>query len=89
MASVDHTVLNASGTDERLAAEAARCCGSVDDVATELLGERLPAPADGGQGTQRPLQSLAAIRARVGGQSDAAALVSEGRAELAERIHPA
>ncbi len=42
MASTDHTVRLATRTYERLEAEAQRRHRAVDEVADELLGERLP-----------------------------------------------
>jgi hypothetical protein len=76
----------ATGIYERLEAEAQRRHRAVDEVADELLGERLPdAVPDLGR-VRQALDQLAGLRARGGGDVDAVALVSEGREELAHRI---
>jgi hypothetical protein len=85
MATTDHTIRLASGTFERLQAEAARRHRAVDEIADELLGEQLPRVTVDRERAQGALGRLAALRARVGGDVDAVALVREGRDELDRR----
>jgi hypothetical protein len=85
MASMDHTVRLATRTYERLEAEARRRRSAVDDVADELLAERLPEPAPDLERARQALDQLAWIRARRGRGVDAVALVREGRDELDRR----
>ncbi len=86
MATADHTIRLASGTYERLLAEAARRHQAADEIADELLGEQLPRAMVDRTRAHNALDRLAAIRARVGGGVDAVALVREGRDELDRRI---
>jgi hypothetical protein len=86
MATADHTIRLASGTYERLLAEAARRHQAADEIADELLGEQLPQAMGDRTRAHNALDRLAALRARVGGGVDAVALVREGRDELDRRI---
>lgn len=86
MAATDHTIRLPSSTYARLQAEAARSHRAIDEIAGELLDERLPQSIADRQQTRSALQRLAALRARVGRGVDAVALVREGREELDRRI---
>ncbi len=89
MASVDHSVRLATRTYERLEAEAQRRHRAVDEVADELLGERLPDAPPDLRRVRQALDQLARLRARTGAGVDAVTLVHEGRDELDRRISPA
>lgn len=86
MATADHTIRLPSGTYARLQAEAARSHRAIDEIAGELLDERLPQPTADRERAHEALDRLAALRARVGRGVDAVALVRQGREELDERI---
>jgi hypothetical protein len=86
MATTDHTIRLASSTYERLQAEAARRHRAIDEIADELLGEQLPRAIVDRERARSALDSLAALRTRIGGSIDAVALVREGREELDQRI---
>jgi hypothetical protein len=89
MASINHSVHLGMRTYERLEAEAHRRHRAVDEVADELLGERLPYAAPDLARVRQALDKLARLRARTGGNLDSVALVHEGRDELDHRISPA
>lgn len=86
MAAADHTIRVPSSTYARLQAEAARSHRAIDEIAGELLDEQLPQPVADHDRTQAALARLAALRARVGRDVDAVALVHESREELDGRI---
>jgi hypothetical protein len=86
MAANDHTIRLPSSTYARLQAEAARSHRAIDEIAGEFLNERLPQPIVDRKQTLSALQRLAALRARVGRDVDAVALVRESREELDRRI---
>jgi hypothetical protein len=86
MAATDHTIRLASSTYARLQAEAARSHRAIDEIAGELLDERLPQPIADREQARSALERLAALRARVGRGVDAVTLVREGREELDRRI---
>lgn len=86
MAATDHTIRLPSSTYARLQAEAARSHRAIDEIAGELLDERLPAPIADRERTRSALARLATLRARVGRSVDAVALVRESRKELDRRI---
>lgn len=75
----------ATRTYERLEAEAQRRHRAVDEVADELLGERLPEAAPDLGRVRQALDQLAGVRARVGKGVEAVTLVNEGREELDRR----
>jgi hypothetical protein len=89
MASTNRSVYLATRTYERLEAEAHRRHRAVDEVADELLRERLTDAATDLGRVRQALDKLARLRARAGGSVDAVALVHEGRDELDHRISPA
>jgi hypothetical protein len=86
MVTTDHTIRLASGTYERLQAEAERRHRAIDEIADELLDERLPRPTADRERARSALGRLSALRARVGYGVDAVALVRDGREELDRRI---
>jgi len=86
MAAADHTIRLPRSTYARLQAEAARSHRAIDEIAGELLDERLPLPIADREQAGSALARLAALRARVGRGVDAVALVGEGREELDRRI---
>jgi len=86
MAATDHTIRLPSNTYARLQAEAARSHRAIDEIAGELLDERLPSPVADYERTRSTLERLAGLRARVGRGTDAVALVRESREELDRRI---
>lgn len=86
MATADHTIRLASGTYERLQAEAKRRHRGIDEIAGELLDEQLPSPATDRERARSALDRLAALRTRIGHGVDAVALVRESREELDRRI---
>jgi hypothetical protein len=86
MAATDHTIRLPSSTYARLQAEAARSHRAIDEIAGELLDERLPQPIADREQARSALERLAALRARVGRGVDAVTLIREGREELDRRI---
>lgn len=86
MATADHTIRLPSGTYERLQAEAQRRHRAIEEIAGELLDERLPQLIADRERAHAALDRLGALRARVGQGVDAVALVRQGRDELDRRI---
>jgi predicted DNA-binding protein len=86
MVATDHTIRLPGSTYARLQAEAARSHRAIDEIARELLDERLPQPIADREQALSALERLAALRARVGRGVDAVALVRESREELDRRI---
>jgi hypothetical protein len=86
MATADHTIRLSSGTYERLQAEAQRRHRAIEEIAGEMLDERLPQPTTDRERARSALDRLAALRARTGRGVDAVALVRQGRDELDRRI---
>lgn len=86
MAATDHTIRLPSSTYARLQAEAARSHRAIDEIAGELLDERLPQPIADHERARAALARLATLRARVGRGVDVVALVRESREELDGRI---
>jgi hypothetical protein len=86
MAATDHTIRLPGSTYARLQAEAARSHRAIDEIAGELLDERLPQPIADREQARSALECLAGLRARVGRGVNAVALVRESREELDQRI---
>lgn len=86
MATADHTIRLPSATYERLRAEAQRRHQAIDEIADEMLDERLPQSITDRERARSALERLAALRARVGRGVDAVVLVRESREELDRRI---
>lgn len=86
MATADHTIRLPSATYERLRAEAQRRHQAIDEIADEMLDERLPQSITDRERARSALDRLAALRASVGRGVDAVALVRESREELDRRI---
>lgn len=66
MATADHTIRLPSATYERLRAEARRRHQAIDEIADEMLDERLPQSITDRERARSALDRLAAPRARVG-----------------------
>ncbi len=86
MAATDHTIRLPGSTYARLQAEAARSHRAIDEIAGELLDERLQQPIADREQARSALECLAGLRARVGRGVNAVALVRESREELDQRI---